>query len=838
MNHPNKYRHKKIIHIACTLFCVLFCKLNVKADNITDYCFAIGEFTNIKSLNRSLHSLLEVQNPGLSLSLKNDTDNKTINVVFKDSSQVPFSVVLNKIGDYLKQKNMIFPLFIHYNGSEENFVSALNKQNLLNQIFVLPKNKTWPDISNLLLNNKKLVIFNTSDKSVASKYWVNFDDHVYEYPVHTSVIWEGASVLSKNSKTQQFMSLKSFASPFFKEKDLPDNIYNLSTNAYFLEHFLECWKKAGKVPNFIFYSNNKPGNVIHKLTPLLNDQPRVYGTVSSNGVTLSQITWKHNDQCLTDGVFSFPIDEKEDINLTPIKTGYRFSPQPLPLHIDLDKQHIKFVGEQLGVNQGISAYYKFDSSLENSVSPFQKHEGGVFVNDLERGSVLKFENKTFLELSHVEKYNIVNNSFTISIYAKLSNKGNYQDYCILGSTSNSYRKGLHINIRNGKPYFGFFTTDISSSDTLLPSKWYHIVARYNIDNGEQSIFIDGKKVGVSWNHPSFNGKGPLLLGHSIKQNNFFDGLLDDLYIWDRALSDEEIKILSIRNVENINEGTLLDIVIGVFIVILLLILVFLVFKKNVFSIKRKHGSVNPSNASPQGSINLFGGFKVLNAVGENITSSFTPKPRELFLLLLFNTIKNPKGIAKDELTQIIWGNLTSSKISNNRSVTLNRLKKALKHLDGIDVAFENNFWKLSDISTIPCDYKEVVSLIQNNTTTLNNLVPYIKKGRFLPVVKKEWLLDFRTAFNFELIDKLIFLIKNNKSENQPELVYFACNYILELDDQNETALFYLIHNMVDSGSSNKARFIFDKFCKTYKSVNNSKFPYDFNSFLQVSINEF
>lgn len=826
MNDHYTHRYRRFVPIVCAIVCMLFCRLDLKANNITGYSFAIGEFPTRVSLNNYLESLVKMQNPGLSLSLGIEATNGTIHVVMQDSLEMPFSTVLPKIDSYLKQRSMVFPLFIDYDGSEEKFVGALKEYGLLDQVFVLPDDRIWPDIDDLILNKKKLIVFNTSNNAVASRFWTNFNKHVYEYPLRTSVIRKGESAWNGNGPTQRFMSLKSFTSPFLNTNSFNDDSYNINTNAYLLEHSLECWERTGKVPNFIFFSDNRSGGQIRRLTELLNKYPRIHGTVTSNGAMLTQLSWKHNKQSLTHGMFTFPIQENEDISLAPVKSGYRFSPKAFPLHTGTPGQHLEFTGKQAKVNEGISAYYKFDNTLKNAVLPFQEHEGGVFVDDPERGKVLKLENRSFLELEDVEKYKIVNSSFTISIYVKFSSQENHEDYCILGSNSGLYREGLHINIRNGKPYFGFYTNDITSSDTLHPSKWYHIVARYNIENGEQSIFIDGKKVGVSWNHPSFIGEGPLLLGHGIQQENYINGLLDDLCIWNRALSDEEIEIVGIRSVENINQGKWVKITIIILLALLLggVLVIGIVQKR--FSIKNSSDTL-----AVKGSIHLFGGFKVHNSKGEDITPIFTPKTRELFLLLLFHTIKNPKGIAKDELTQIIWGNFARSKISNNRSVSFNRLKKVLRHFDEIDVVFENNFWKLDGVSAVPCDYKEVFSLIQNDDASLHHFIPYIKKGRFLPEIQKEWLLDFRAAFNFELIDQLLFLIKKNEEESED--LYLACHYVLELDDQNETALFYLMRNMLHSGGSNKARFIFDKFCKTYKSINASDFPHDFDSFLRA-----
>ena len=144
-------------------------------------------------------------------------------------------------------------------------------------------------------------------------------------------------------------------------------------------------------------------------------------------------------------------------------------------------------------------------------------------------------------LSKANDFGLINNSFTISIFFKLNELDPDGDYCIIGSAGRGYRKGLHLNIRSGYPYFGFYSTDVTSFAQIKANEWYHAVIRYDEIKREQTIFINAEKSGSSRNRPSFIGESEIVIGKSIGQDNFFNGNLDDLCIWNRPLSDEEVQ---------------------------------------------------------------------------------------------------------------------------------------------------------------------------------------------------------------------------------------------------------------------------------------------------------
>jgi len=62
-------------------------------------------------------------------------------------------------------------------------------------------------------------------------------------------------------------------------------------------------------------------------------------------------------------------------------------------------------------------------------------------------------------------------------------------------------------------------------------------------------------------------------------------------------------------------------------------------------------------------------FKVLDKDGDEITSQFTPKLKQLFLIILLYSQRSKNGISTQELTDILWKGHSSQSAKNSRGVT-------------------------------------------------------------------------------------------------------------------------------------------------------------------------
>ncbi|WP_158027239.1 LamG domain-containing protein [Labilibacter marinus] len=820
---------------------LLFFVQNANAKSFNKSSFAIAEFSSSKDIISTFRLSEKMEYLGMSITVTNDSVDNTL-IIDTEDELLTFADFLQELKQYLNNHpERVFPLFIKFWGNESELIEQLKSSHLLNQTFFQPPGERWPSIEEIQAQHKPLIIFDACQSNKTSKYFNCIQKHIVEIKLPKLLRSNNSRTIYKGNLHNELLQVKRFTKEKIKRNPPPKDWFRISLNTFSVDYLLECWNTIGKQPNFIFYSSPDYNLTFHYLTQTLSEFTPINGEILLDGKIANEVSWSHNKNALTNGYFSFPNDEGASLKLAPFKAGYQFTPEQVDIQKALSSnQNIQLIGSPLNISEGLTASYSFNHSLKNQVAPFQTHpDSGMFVTDNERGHVLKLSNGNYATLDMVDAYKIVNSSFTISVYIKLLEQQNKIGHCIVGSNTEGYRKGLHAIVRSGKPLFGFYTNDCNADTKIENMKWYQFTVRYNIVTEVQSIFIDGVKVGESDNHPSFIGASELLLGHGIKQDNFMNGYLDELKIWNRALSDEEINWLN-QNVVEIPDPSWINIDSAKIIIVVLamLLLVLFVIYRMKLARQKPIASAKPTYVSPEkNAIYLFGKFMVIDENGEDHSAQFPPKIKELFLLLLFSSLKNPRGISTSDLTDVLWNGFEPTKAANNRGVTFNGLKKVLAHIKGIDVIFEDKFWRLIINEDIFCDYKIINDYITNNNTELRQLYTLIKRGEFLSGTKKDWLLDVKSNLNFDLTDQLLDYTKENYKAKNFDIVLEVVSYIFRLDDLNTQALHYQLSCLTKQGSGNKATFLFDKFCEKYNTVHSKNYEYDLKEFLHINVDE-
>ncbi|MGB5538984.1 MAG: DNRLRE domain-containing protein, partial [Gammaproteobacteria bacterium] len=107
--------------------------------------------------------------------------------------------------------------------------------------------------------------------------------------------------------------------------------------------------------------------------------------------------------------------------------------------------------------------------------------------------------------------------------------------------------GTTRNIRLRTKAGGTTSTLIDSSTNLGAGAWYFAVGTYDAATGEMKLYLNGIEV-ASQSHPvggaiDTNAAVPVAIGANGSAEEFFDGTLDDVRVYDRALSVSEIATL-------------------------------------------------------------------------------------------------------------------------------------------------------------------------------------------------------------------------------------------------------------------------------------------------------
>jgi len=108
---------------------------------------------------------------------------------------------------------------------------------------------------------------------------------------------------------------------------------------------------------------------------------------------------------------------------------------------------------------------------------------------------------------------------------------------------------------------GINETIAISTDTLSAGSFYHICATLNQTTDKMQIYINGSANGnaVSYTSDIFDGSKRFMIGTYDRQEGltyFFDGLIDEVIVWNKALTAEEVSQVYNISAYHYGEGIL------------------------------------------------------------------------------------------------------------------------------------------------------------------------------------------------------------------------------------------------------------------------------------------
>jgi len=83
-------------------------------------------------------------------------------------------------------------------------------------------------------------------------------------------------------------------------------------------------------------------------------------------------------------------------------------------------------------------------------------------------------------------------SWSVSAWTKVNTLKS--DNGIVGHGDTAVNNGLHLGIRGGNIYFGFYGNDLASASIINANRWYHIVWTYDNAQKQKTIFVNGVQV--------------------------------------------------------------------------------------------------------------------------------------------------------------------------------------------------------------------------------------------------------------------------------------------------------------------------------------------------------
>ncbi len=813
--------------------------------------FVISNYSGIDvstKERRSVQQLLDQNIGGFRFYIRWERQENQLMLVHARGYSTPLLEELTRLRQHLENKpDKILTLFLDFNVNVNELISLFDKSGLSQFLYEYKEGLGWPTLTEMVETGKRLVVFGMQEHRNSPDWMHYIWNHAAEPYFSILEVSDFNTEFLKGDSKNSLLIYNDFNFPRSKNR-IDESFFDTSRNPYLIEHVKKTWMNTGKTPNFIMLDTYESWilNVLYTLRSFKT----IKGTLSFNSKILNYVSWEGTNS-LTSGNYCFPVGPGESMTLTPQSPGYRFIPESVTFDEPERSQVQHFAATPFEITENLEVYCNFESAAKDySINNFSSKEIGMqYITDPDRSLVAKFDGKGHIVLPKAEELKIRDHDFTISAWVKIDNyQENKSDYCVIGTSSNTYQQGIHLNIRHKKPYFGFFANDLQGKTRIEAKRWHHIVWRYNKLNGEQAIFVDGKLDSRSLGHPTYKGRENIYIGLAYSESSAMIGLIDNLSIWSRTLSEEEVWSLSREVVEldpsrNIFVRYPLLSRMGA-IILAIAVLIFIYLKLPLKSYRKRFISRETLNELEQSGddypeknyIQLFGDFKAVDKNGDDITNQFTPKLKQLFLLILAHSQKNKKGISTRELSEILWHGMSYQNAKNSRGVTIRKLRIILQSLEDVEIIFNVDCWTINFSKNVYCDYVECFNLLAEYKDSLPGFyLDFYKIIRAGEVFKGEshiWLDDYKGYIGNNIIDILIKFINKLDIEKDSELILKLADRILVTDPVNDQAISFKLKTLISQDNLNTAKFTYEKFATLYEQMYSEKLALTFEDLIK------
>ena len=226
------------------------------------------------------------------------------------------------------------------------------------------------------------------------------------------------------------------------------------------------------------------------------------------------------------------------------------------------------------------------------------------------------------------------------------------------------------------------------------------------------------------------------------------------------------------------------------------------------------------------SVGFFGGFRVADKEGNDITGQFTPTLKSLLILLILYTQKS-QGIASQRINNLLWSYKMDDTANNNRNVYMSKLRGLLEEVGDVRIQNQNKLWSIDFGEGVFCDYLEACRLFGEGAAgeDVDRLLELLLRGPMLPNTELDWVDGFKSAFSNHTID---FLCRQLRRKDLPDTTLLqAANTILQHDFLNEDALRAKVSILCRQNKTGLAKTIYDSFCKEYRKSLGVDYPVPF-----------
>lgn len=777
--------------------------------------------------------------------------------IVTNTQDLPFHQVMATVAEYSKQHPaVLITLIIKGKFNPELLLNNFRELCLTNDIY-FKKTEQWPKPTEIIRNKKHFVILT---EARLPKPFLSFNDYCFQTSYYRLNVANHYNSWFVNNPANDLMVYYPINSPQYGFENLSEISIKksdseirqlLSRKKTVLEMSNEIWNRSGRVPNFMIFDLNQIDDCINA-AHTINSASKYLFDFQYPGKILTEVHWIGMDSLITSGFFSLPTQFLGQ-KIKPYKNEYTFSPDVLLL----DLKNSKYINTFLVFKEKVdntTPILKMDF-IHNRFS--SKESNFNFGNTLRTDSGLLLNGKvSFVDCGN--DYSI-NNEKPLSVSTWVY-PHSFDSFRIILSKNFSFSLKLYNR------FITFTTPEVAMGDyfaitkELEINKWSHIVVVFR-PNNSISFYLNGQLIDTQKAHGFKVSQNTLMIG-SNERGRYFHGLVKDVFLWNRALREEEITALynHTHSVYNNNNWRYCW-----FLLILLPVayIMFIIRKKRqvvelntipeslpFFSESDKPLEVvdvasRPLLADQQESLAkntqeimfpqlcFFGSLQFLDSNGQNMIGMFPPKILQLFVLIACYSVSNKNGISSKEISQILWEDYEPEKAENNRKYSLNKLKQILEDFKQINLIYEDKLWRIDFHPQMQFDYQEYQYFIAKGEKCIEQdvtaIIKVLKRGLFLNSITAECFDSLKNSISNQIIDLMLLLAEKTQIKTNSKICFDMAEIIFLFDNVNEEANALMIHSLLAEGKNSLAHKAYEQFCKRYAELFGEEYKISFRS---------
>ena len=245
--------------------------------------------------------------------------------------------------------------------------------------------------------------------------------------------------------------------------------------------------------------------------------------------------------------------------------------------------------------------------------------------------------------------------------------------------------------------------------------------------------------------------------------------------------------------------------------------------QSAIDISINDGQIHHDNYNRElSSISFLGRFDVKDKNGNDITTKFTSRIKDLLILLVLSSEQDEKGVSYQKLDEEIWFDKVEKSAKNNRNVYMRKLRLLLEEVGNAEIIYEKGYYRLN-CNDVCIDYHHAIGHLKLSnsgpltTEQLEETIELMLMGPLLPDTHYEWLDEYKSKYT-DMSLKVLYKLLEHEYQKGGNLdqAYRLAETIMRHDQLNEEALTIMCKILYTRKMKGSAKTLYDNFCREFK----------------------